>query len=139
MALNYPNCYVAQVAMGANMMQTINALKEAEAHKGPSIVVCYSTCINQGIDMSKSMEEMKKAVNSGYWHLFRYNPETQKLTLDSPKNPTGDYMEFVQGERRYKKKKKKMPEHAQELLEKAKKDNDLLLQKLILLSQSKKE
>ncbi len=134
MALNYPNCYVAQVAMGANMMQTLNALKEAEAHKGPSIVICYSTCINQGIDMSKSMEEMKKAVNAGYWHLFRYSPETQKLTLDSPQEIKEDYFEFVKGERRYKSLMQKMPEHAQELLEKAKEDNDKLLEKLILLS-----
>ncbi len=134
MALNYPNCYVAQVAMGANMMQTLNALKEAEAHKGPSIVVCYSTCINQGIDMSKGMEEMKKAVNSGYWHLFRYNPETQKLTIDSPLEIKDDYIEFTQGERRYKSLMQKMPEHAQELLEKAKDDSNKLLEKLILLS-----
>lgn len=139
MALNYPNCYVAQVAMGANMMQTLNALKEAEAHKGPSLVVCYSTCINQGIDMSKSMEEMKKAVNSGYWHLFRFNPETQKLTLDSPLMPTGDYMEFVSNERRYKSLLQKMPEHAKNLLEKAKQDNDLLLEKLIMLSNKNKK
>ena len=134
MALNYPNVYVAQVAMGANMQQCITALKEAQEHNGPSIVVCYSTCINQGLDMSKGMEEMKKAVNSGYWHLFRYNPETQKLTLDSPKNPTEDYINFVSGERRYASLIQKRPEHAQKLLEQAKKDNDILLQKLIAMA-----
>ena len=138
MALNYPNVYVAQVAMGANMQQCITALKEAEQHNGPSIVVCYSTCINQGIDMSKGMEEMKKAVNSGYWHLFRYNPETQKLSLDSPQNPTEDYMSFVSGERRYASLMQKKPEHAQKLLEKAKKDNDLLLEKLIAMAKLNK-
>ncbi len=133
MALNYPNAYVAQVAMGANMQQTLNALKEAQAHKGPSIVICYATCINQGIDMSKGMEEMKKAVQSGYWHLFRYNPETEKLTLDSP-IPTADYMEFVSKERRYASVLQKHPQHAKALIEKAKQDNDKLLEKLMLLS-----
>ena len=141
MALNYPNCYVAQVAMGANMMQCLTALKEAEAHKGPSIVVCYSTCINQGIDMSKGMEEMRKAVSSGYWHLFRYSPEKGQLFIDSPKeikDSYDDYFDFVSKERRYASLIQKRPEHAKKLIEKAKQDNDSLLQKLILLSTLKK-
>ena len=79
---------------------------------------------------------MKKAVNSGYWHLFRYNPETQKLTIDSPQEIKEDYIAFVQGERRYKSLMQKMPEHAKELLEKAKQDSDELLKKLILLSKN---
>ncbi len=133
MALNYPNVYVAQVAMGANMQQTLNALREAQAHKGPSIVIAYSTCINQGIDMSKGMEEMKKAVQSGYWHLFRYSPENDKLTLDSPM-PTADYLDFVSSERRYASLLQKQPQHAKELILKAKQDSDKLLETLVLLS-----
>ena len=129
MALNYPNVYVAQVAMGANMQQTLTALKEAQAHKGPSIIVAYATCINQGINLTNSMQEMRDAVLSGYWHLFRYNPESKKLTLDS-QEPTKDYFEFVSKERRYATLLQKNPEEAKALIEKAKEDNDFLYEKL---------
>ena len=133
MALNYPNCYVAQVAMGANMQQCLNAMKEAENHKGPSLIVAYSTCINQGIDMSNGMLEMKKAVQSGYWHLFRYIPETKELKIDSPM-PTEDYIEFVKKERRYASLLQKNPERAKRLIEKGKEDNDELLAKLLKMA-----
>ena len=119
MALNYPNVYVAQVAMGANMQQTLTALKEAQAHKGPSIIVAYATCINQGINLTNSMQEMRDAVLSGYWHLFRYNPESKKLTLDS-QEPTKDYFEFVSKERRYATLLQKNPQEAKALIERAK-------------------
>ncbi len=135
MALNYPNCYVAQVAMGANMQQTLTAIKQAVAHKGPSLIVAYSTCINQGIDMSNGMAEMRKAVQSGYWHLFRYIPETKEVKLDSPK-PTADYFDFVKGERRYASLLQKNPERATKLIEKGKEDNDLLLERLLKMSQN---
>ena len=101
MAMQYDNVYVAQVSLGANMAQCINAIVEAEAHKGPSIIIAYSPCINHGIDMSKSNEYMKQAVASGYFHLFRYNGSTQKLSLDS--KPNFDlFNDFLLSQNRYK-------------------------------------
>ena len=138
MALNYPNAYVAQVAMGANMMQCLNAMREAQQHKGPSLIVAYSTCINQGIDMSNSMGEMKKAVQSGYWHLFRYSPEEQELKIDSPA-PTTKYIDFVSGERRYASLLQKNPNEENKLIEQAKEDSDLVLQKLMTLASMNKK
>ena len=100
--MNYDNVYVAQCAMGANPGQLIKALKEAEAHKGPSIVICYAPCINHGIKrgMSGVQQEMKDAVASGYWNLYRYSPETKTFTLDS-KEPTMPLYDFMKGEVRY--------------------------------------
>ena len=135
MALNYPNCYVAQIALGANMNQAIQAINEAVAHKGPSLIVAYSTCVNHGIDMGNSMEIMKKAVQSGYWHLFRYIPEQQKLKLDSPA-PTLDFIEFVKSERRFANLYKVNPEYAQSILEQSKKDSEILYNKLKKLAES---
>ena len=80
-AMSYRNAYVAQVALGANMNQCIKAFKEAEAFKGPSIIIAYCTCVNHGFKMSDSMSEMKKAVLTGYWNLYRYNPNSG-LELD---------------------------------------------------------
>ena len=76
MAITYGNAYVAQIAMGADMNQTLRAMKEAESYKGPSLIIAYSPCINHGIKngMSTSMREEKKAVDSGYWQLYRYDP-----------------------------------------------------------------
>ena len=132
-ALNYSNCYVAQIALGANMNQSVQAINEAVAHNGPSIIIAYSTCINQGTDMSQSMKVMREAVQCGYWHLFRYNPETKKLILDSPK-PTGDYIEFVKKERRFANLYKANPDEAQKMLEKSKSDSEILYNKLVKLS-----
>lgn len=106
MFMSYGYIYVASVAMGANQRQLIKALIEAEAYPGPSIVICYSTCINHGINMSESQLEMKKAVESGYWLLYRYNPLLAKegknpLILDS-NVPNGKIREFLNGEVRYK-------------------------------------
>jgi len=129
MAMSYPDVYVAQIAMGANMNQALTAIKEAQEYNGVSIVIAYSTCINHGIDMSQGMLTMREAVQSGYWHLFRYNPNTQKLILDSPE-PTMDYVEFAKKQRRFANLYKKNPEHAEQLLQKAKQDSLNLREKL---------
>lgn len=129
MAMSYPDVYVAQIAMGANMGQTLTALKEAQEYQGVSLVVAYSTCINHGIDMSQGMQCMREAVMSGFWHLFRYNPLTQKLILDSPE-PTLDYVEFAKKQRRFANLFKKNPAHAEELLLRAKQDSLDLRKKL---------
>ncbi len=99
-AKSYGYVYVAQCAMGSNPAQLLKALSEAEAYHGPSLIICYAPCINHGINMTKSQLEEKAAVDCGYWQLYRYNPETEKFTLDS-KEPTGDYQAFLAGETRY--------------------------------------
>lgn len=128
MAMSYGYVYVAQIAMGADMNQTLKALQEAEAYDGPSLVIAYSTCINHGVKagMNKAMEEMAKAVKAGYWHLYRYNPElvgTDKkaFVLDS-KEPTGDLREFLLGEVRYDSLFKIAPDQAEELFAKTERD-----------------
>lgn len=125
-AMAYGYVYVAQVAMGANPTQTLTALKEAEAYDGPSIVIAYSPCINHGIraGMNCSMNEMKKAVQSGYWNLFRFDPrkanegDGNPFTLDS-KKPTLEYKEFLDGEVRYRALEQSNPERAKKLFEEA--------------------
>ncbi|MBO4594933.1 MAG: pyruvate:ferredoxin (flavodoxin) oxidoreductase, partial [Clostridia bacterium] len=99
-AKSYGYVYVAQCAMGANPAQLLKALSEAEAYKGPSLIICYAPCINHGINMTKSQLEEKAAVECGYWQLYRYNPVGDVFTLDS-KDPTGDYQAFLTGETRY--------------------------------------
>ena len=117
-AMSYGYVYVAQIAMGANMMQTMKAIAEAEAYPGPSIVIAYAPCINQGLKagMGAVQQEEKRAVEAGYWHLFRFNPaaEGKKFTLDS-KEPTGDYQAFLDGEVRYQSLKLKNKERAEKL------------------------
>ena len=118
-AMSYPNCYVASISLGANMMQAIKVFKEAEEHEGPSIVIAYSTCIEHGIKggMSCSLEEQKLAVDSGYTLLMRYKPEEEKLYLDS-KEPNFDlYDEFLDHEVRYHSLKLKDENLAKVLLE----------------------
>ena len=107
MAISYGYVYVAQIAMGANMNHTIKTIAEAEAYKGPSLIIAYAPCISHGIKtgMGTSIAEEKKAVESGYWHLYRYNPMLKKegknpFILDS-KEPTKPFKEFIQGEVRY--------------------------------------
>jgi len=126
MVASYGYVYVAQVAMGADMAQTVKAFKEAEAYKGPSLIICYAPCINHGIDMTQSQKEMQKAVKSGYWHLWRYNPELKKegknpFVLDS-KEPTESFRDFIMGEVRYNSLAKMFPAHAQELFKKTEED-----------------
>lgn len=114
-AMNYPNVYVASVAMGANMQQTITAFKEAEEHDGPSIVIAYCPCINHGSDMSMSQEQEKQAVLSGYWNLYRYDPNNG-LTLDPP-FANSAYTSFIMTQSRYFTLAKSQPERAQRLFE----------------------
>ena len=121
--MTYDNVYVAQCSMGANPNQLIKAIKEAEAHKGPSIVICYAPCINHGIKkgMNNVQQEMKDAVNSGYWNLYRYSPETKTFTLDS-KEPTMPLYDFMKGEVRYASLELSFPENAKVLFAEAEAD-----------------
>ena len=119
-AMSYGYVYVAQISMGADYNQAIKALTEAEAYPGPSLVIAYAPCIAHGIKkgMGKSMTEEKLAVETGYWHNFRFNPQLEnKFSLDS-KAPTGDYQEFLKGEVRYASLALKDPEKASRLFEK---------------------
>jgi len=125
MAMSYGYVYVAQVAMGANMNQTIKAFVEAEKYKGPSLIIAYAPCINHGIKsgMGTSIMEEKKAVESGYWHIYRFNPELKKegknpFVLDS-KEPTKSFREFIEGEIRYSSLKNVFPHIAEKLYQKA--------------------
>ena len=119
MAMSYGYVYVAQVSLGSNMNHLVKVMKEAEAYNGPSLIIAYTPCINHGIDMGKTVGTMKKAVDTGYWNLYRYNPELaaegkNPFTLDS-KDPTDNYQDFLDGEIRYKSLKKTFPSVAQDL------------------------
>ena len=124
MAMTYGYVYVAQISMGADKNQTIKAITEAEAYDGPSLIIAYSTCISHGIKvgMSNSQAEEKKAVDCGYWHLYRYNPELKGVknpfTLDS-KEPKENFRDFLMGEVRYASLAKAFPEEADALFNKA--------------------
>jgi pyruvate-ferredoxin/flavodoxin oxidoreductase len=122
MMMSYGYVYVAQVAMGANQSQYLKALKEAEAYPGPSIIIAYSPCINHGLraSMGRTQEEEKKAVESGYWSLFRYNPLLEEegknpFQLDSKAPDWSKFQEFLNGEVRYTSLKKSFPAVADEL------------------------
>ncbi|KLU60753.1 pyruvate-flavodoxin oxidoreductase [Peptococcaceae bacterium CEB3] len=124
-SMSYGYIYVAQISLGANMNQALKAITEAEAHKGPSIVIAYAPCINHGIKagMSKSVAEGKRAVEAGYWHLYRYNPTLREegknpFTLDS-KEPTASFKDFILGEIRYASLATIFPEAADQLFEAA--------------------
>jgi len=128
MAISYGYVYVAQIAMGANQAQTMKALAEAEAYPGPSLIIAYAPCITHGLKsgMDQSQAEMKKAVDCGYWALYRYNPQLKDsgknpFTLDS-KEPTGNFRDFILGEVRYASLKAKFPEAAEELFAKTEAD-----------------
>ncbi|MBR2483365.1 MAG: pyruvate:ferredoxin (flavodoxin) oxidoreductase, partial [Oscillospiraceae bacterium] len=119
-AMQYGYVYVAQVAMGANPAQTIKAICEAEAYDGPSLIIGYAPCEMHSIKggMMNCQSEMKKAVECGYWNLFRYNPAAeQKFTLDS-KAPAGGYQEFLMNEARYSRLTREFPERATDLFAK---------------------
>ncbi len=123
-ATQYKNVYVAKVAMGANMNHFLNAIQEAESYNGVSLIIAYAPCINHGINMQDSQLEEKKAVESGYWHLYRYNPTLVEqgknpFILDS-KEPTLEYIDFLKGENRYRSLIAKDEELAKELFEEAK-------------------
>ena len=118
-AMQYGYVYVAQVAMGANPAQTIKAITEAEAYHGPSLIIGYSPCEMHSIKggMMNCQKEMKKAVDCGYWNLFRYNPEGEKkFTLDS-KAPAGGYQDFLMNEARYSRLTREFPERAEVLFQ----------------------
>ncbi len=117
-AMQYGYVYVAQVAMGANPAQTIKAITEAEAYDGPSLIIGYAPCEMHSIKggMTNCQKEMKKAVDCGYWNLFRFNPaaEGKKFTLDS-KDPAGGYQEFLMNEARYSRLTREFPARADKL------------------------
>ncbi len=122
MAMTYGYVYVAQVAMGASQNQFLKALREAEAYPGPSMIIAYSPCINHGLrsGMGKSQEEMKHAVEAGYWHLYRFNPLLEKegknpFELDSKAPDWSKFQDFLNGEVRYTSLKKAFPKEAAEL------------------------
>ena len=117
-AMTYGYVYVAQIAMGANKVQTLAAITEAEAYPGPSLIIAYAPCEMHSIKggMTNCQKEMDKAVKCGYWNLFRYNPakESGKFTLDS-KLPAGGYREFLMNEARYSRLTREFPERAEAL------------------------
>ena len=116
-AMTYGYVYVAQVAMGANPAQTLKAIKEAESYNGPSLIIAYSPCEMHAIKggMTNCQKEMKRAVDCGYWNLFRFNPDLQnKFTLDS-KEPAGGYRDFLLNEARYNRLTREFPDRAEDL------------------------
>ncbi len=125
MMMTYGNVYVAQVGINADNTQLIKAFREAEAHHGPSIVIAYAPCINHGIKegMGHSMATIKKAVQAGYWHLYRYNPKLKEegknpFVLDS-REPTESFRDFILGQVRYSSLEKTFPDQAEELFRRA--------------------
>jgi pyruvate-ferredoxin/flavodoxin oxidoreductase len=114
----YGNCYVASVAMGADKNQLIKAIVEAERFPGPSVIIAYTPCIAHGIKagMNTTQEEMKRAVDAGYWNLYRYNPlnKERPFILDS-KEPTLPFKEFLKGETRYSSLESTFPQNAEML------------------------
>ncbi|GAY75599.1 pyruvate-flavodoxin oxidoreductase [Sporolactobacillus inulinus] len=126
MAMIYGNVYVAQISMGADLNQTLKAIVEAESYHGPSLIIGYSPCEMHGIKggMANSQKEMKRAVETGYWHNFRFNPRNiakgkNPLTIDS-REPAGDYVDFIKNENRYTRLQRTFPDRAEKLFERAK-------------------
>jgi pyruvate-ferredoxin/flavodoxin oxidoreductase len=139
MAITYGYVYVASVAMGANKNQLLKALIEAESYPGPSLIIAYAPCINHGINMGKSQEEQKRAVESGYWVLYRYDPRLKAegknpFILDS-KDPKMSFKEFLMGEVRYSSLTRTFPEVAERLFEMAEKEAKERLEFLKKLAQ----
>ena len=122
MSMSYGYVYVASVALGADRAQTLKAFQEAEAYNGPSIIFAYAPCIAHGIDMSKTQTEQKRAVEAGYFPLYRYNPEAEIPFTWDAKEPKADYQEFIRSEGRYKSLLKTNPEAAEDLYAQAQKD-----------------
>ncbi len=128
LAMAYGNVYVAQIALGANMRQTVRTFAEAEAHTGVSLIIAYSPCIAHGIDMTTQMSHQKEATDSGYWPLYRYDPALEAagkpgLRLDSRK-PTIPFRTFAEREGRFAMLARSNPERAEELLEQEQRDID---------------
>ena len=137
-AMSYGYIYVAQVAMGANPAQTIKAIKEAEAYPGPSLIIGYAPCEMHSIKkggMTNCQGEMKRAVDCGYWNLFRYDPSAEKpFTLDS-KEPAGGYRDFLMNEARYARLTNEFPDRAEELFAKSESNAKARYEHLLKLKQ----
>lgn len=140
-SMSYGHIYVASVSLGANMNQVVKAMQEAEKYDGPSLIIAYAPCIAHGIDMGKTVAAQKDAVVSGYWPLYRYNPELENEGKNpfvyETRDPKTDMMEFMLNEGRYKTLKRQFPEVAENLLDKAvkfKKDKHEYYKKLSELS-----
>ena len=118
-AMSIPNVYVASISLGANMQQTLKAIKEAKEHNGPSLIIAYCPCIEQGIigGMGGQLEEQKRLVEVGYNLLMRYNPETEKLTVDSKEPDFNNYDVVFEHELRYKNLEVKNEDDYQKLYE----------------------
>ena len=128
MATTYGYVYVAQIAMGANQAQTLKAIREAESYNGPSLIIAYAPCINHGIKggMGHSQAQEKRAVEAGYWHLYRFDPRLKDegknpFTLDS-KEPKASFQDFIASEVRYTSLKRSFPEEAEILFKEAEED-----------------
>jgi len=131
----YGNVYVARVAMGGSAAQVVRAMKEAEAYNGPSLIIAYAHCINHGINMTTALGQQKKAVESGHWPLYRFNPDLieqgkNPLTIDS-KAPTISFEEYAYGENRYRRLKASQPDLAAKLMAEAQKDVDRAWRSLV--------
>ena len=122
MSMSYGYVYVASVALGADRGQTLKAFQEAEAYDGPSIIFAYAPCIAHGIDMSKTQTEQKRAVEAGYFPLYRYNPSLEQPFSWDAKDPKGSYQDFIRSEGRYKSLLKTNPEAAEGLYAQAEQD-----------------
>ena len=122
MSMSYGYVYVASVALGADRNQTLKAFQEAEAYDGPSIIFAYAPCIAHGIDMSKTQTEQKRAVEAGYFPLYRYNPALEQPFSWDAKDPKGAYQDFIRSEGRYKSLMKTNPDAAEALYAKAEAD-----------------
>ena len=140
-AMSYGYVYVAQIAMGADMNQTIKALAEAEAYHGPSIVIGYAPCEMHGVKggMGNFQAEMKRAVEAGYWQMFRYNPALKEaganpLTIDS-KAPTASYIDFIKSETRYSRLVQSFPDRAEVLFAEAEKQAKAKYERLLKLGE----
>ena len=134
LAMSYKDVYVAKVALGADMNQLVKVIKEAEAYKGPSLIIAYSPCINHGLTkgMSHATIQQKDAVDANYWQLYRYNPELAKegknpFIMDS-KAPTKSYRDYIMGEVRYSSLLRRWPKRGDELLNESESDAKIMLE-----------
>ena len=143
MLMSYGYNYVAQVAMGANPAQTLRAIREAESYNGPSVVIAYAPCTAHGIagGMSNTQAEMKRAVECGYWHLYRFDPRLEEegknpFQMDSAA-PTGNYLDFLRSERRFASMEAKFPEEAEKLFAGAEHDAEKRYESYVALKERK--
>ncbi len=141
MAMSYGYVYVAQVAMGADKNQFLKAIKEAESYNGPSVVIAYAPCIAHGIKegMGRTQNQQKLAVEAGYWHMYRFNPQLKEagknpFVMDS-KEPKASFRDFLLSEVRYNSLLKTSPEIAEELFKKAEKEANERYQRYIRLAE----